>query len=179
RGLAVLAIALVTPVLPVAAKIDLVTLPERGDIELTIYNSEDLTLVRERRTMSFVQGRNELQFGWANTLIDPTSLHLEVLEGDELLTVEDITYPANTANVLIWNIMADEATAGTVEISYFTSGISWAADYVVKASADETTAAVEGYVKVTNNSGEDYEGAKTRLLVGEVNLVEKIAQLVM
>ena len=36
---------------------------------------------------------------------------------------------------------------------------------------------VEGYVTVVNNSGEDYEGAQVRLVVGVVNLVEKIRQL--
>src|SRR5205814_568219 len=35
----------------------------------------------------------------------------------------------------------------------------------------------DGFVRVTNNSGEDYEDAKVRLIVGTINLVEKIAQL--
>jgi hypothetical protein len=172
-----LAVLLLFSSQPATAKIDLVTLPERGDIELTIYNNEDLTLVRERRTMSFTEGKNELQFGWANTLIDPTSLHLKVLDGDDFINVEDISYPPNTQNVLIWNIYADQAGTGKVEISYFTSGISWSADYVLKADKDEAKARLEGYVGVTNKSGEDYENATTRLLVGEINMVEKIAQL--
>jgi hypothetical protein len=36
---------------------------------------------------------------------------------------------------------------------------------------------VDGYVTVVNNSGEDYEGAEVRLVVGVINLVEKIQQL--
>ena len=36
---------------------------------------------------------------------------------------------------------------------------------------------VEGFVRVTNNSGEEYEDAQVRLVVGTINLVEKIAQL--
>jgi len=35
----------------------------------------------------------------------------------------------------------------------------------------------EGFVRVQNNSGEDYENAQVRLVVGRINLVEKIAQL--
>jgi hypothetical protein len=42
---------------------------------------------------------------------------------------------------------------------------------------EETQMACDGYVTVVNNSGEDYEGAQVRLVVGVVNLVEKIAQL--
>ena len=42
---------------------------------------------------------------------------------------------------------------------------------------DETKASFDGYVTVVNNSGEDYEGAEVRLVVGTINLVEKIRQL--
>ena len=35
----------------------------------------------------------------------------------------------------------------------------------------------EGFVRVSNNSGEEYEDAQVRLVVGKINLVEKIAQL--
>ena len=36
---------------------------------------------------------------------------------------------------------------------------------------------LEGFVRVSNNSGEEYEDAQVRLVVGRINLVEKIAQL--
>ncbi len=60
----------------VEAKIDLVTLPARDKTQLTIYNSADLTLVREQRTLTLKKGLNRLEFGWENTLIDPTSVQL-------------------------------------------------------------------------------------------------------
>ncbi|MGC8804855.1 MAG: hypothetical protein ACP5QD_02835, partial [Candidatus Ratteibacteria bacterium] len=43
-------------------KIDIVTLPERDRVQLTIYNSADLTLVRETRTLTMKKGGNKLQF---------------------------------------------------------------------------------------------------------------------
>ena len=58
------------------AKVDLVTLPRRDTVQLTIYNSADMTLVRESRALTLKQGKNSLQFSWANTLIDPTSLEM-------------------------------------------------------------------------------------------------------
>ena len=58
------------------AKIDLVTLPSRDTVQLTIYNSADMTLVRESRDLTLKTGNNKLQFSWANTLIDPTSLEM-------------------------------------------------------------------------------------------------------
>jgi hypothetical protein len=64
-----------------------------------------------------------------------------------------------------------------VEIRYFTSGITWAADYVGVANEDETKLNLTRYVRVTNNSGELYDNARTRLVVGTINLLEKIADL--
>jgi hypothetical protein len=36
---------------------------------------------------------------------------------------------------------------------------------------------LQGYVRVTNNSGEDYENAQTRLIVGKIHILDQIAQL--
>ena len=58
------------------AKIDLVTLPAGKKVQLTIYNSADLTLVRDERELTMKKGDNVLQFSWAGTLIDPTSLDM-------------------------------------------------------------------------------------------------------
>jgi len=173
--LATIAVIAIPP--PAHAKIDLVTIPARDKIQLTIYNSEDLTLVRESRQLTFSKGLNPIQFSWAGTLIDPTSLQLEFTERADQFQILDITYPANTENVLIWNVEAKEAGPARIEIMYFTSGITWEADYVLRANAAETEAGLEGYVRVTNRSGEDFENAETRLVVGTINLVEKIAAL--
>jgi hypothetical protein len=42
---------------------------------------------------------------------------------------------------------------------------------------DEETMRLQGYVRVTNNSGEDYENAQTRLIVGKVHILDQIAEL--
>jgi len=157
--------------------IDLVTLPPRDGVQLTIYNSEDLTLVKEVRSVTFKKGPNRLQFSWANTLIDPTSVYLRPLEQENQIEVSDTTFPADRPQVLVWNVESAFEGQVKVEVSYFTSGISWNADYVMLTDAAETQASVDGYVTVVNGSGEDYEGAEVRLVVGVVNLVEKIAQL--
>ena len=41
-----------------ARNIDLVTLPPRESVQLTIYNSEDLTLVKETWSITFKKGLN-------------------------------------------------------------------------------------------------------------------------
>src|SRR5437588_9722975 len=83
-----------------ARNVDLSTVPKRDTVQLTIYNSEDLTLVRETRTVTFKKGANPLQFSWANTLIDPTSVELKFLSSAEKLEVLDTTYPHEQPQML-------------------------------------------------------------------------------
>ena len=105
-------------------------MPSRDTVQLTIYNSEDLTLVRETRKVSFKKGVNPLQFSWANTLIDPTSVRLRFVSHPEKLEVLDTTFPHTKPQMLYWNIQSETEGEATVEITYFTSGISWSADYL-------------------------------------------------
>ena len=161
----------------VLAAVDLVTLPRREGTQLTIYNSEDITMVREQRLLTVKQGVNRIQFSWANTLIDPTSIDFRILEQEDQVELIDTTFPAGRNDALQWNIQSRMAGKIPVEIRYFTSGITWSADYVGIANEDETKLNVTGYVRVINNSGEKYDNAQTRLVVGTINLVEKIAEL--
>ncbi|GAI70042.1 unnamed protein product, partial [marine sediment metagenome] len=60
---------------------------------------------------------------------------------------------------------------------YLTSGLSWRAFYMGTLTENEETMRLQGYVRVTNNSGEDYENAQTRLIVGQVHILDQIAEL--
>jgi hypothetical protein len=159
------------------SNVDLSTVPSRDTVQLTIYNSEDLTLVRETRKVSFKTGVNPLQFSWANTLIDPTSVRLRFVTSPEKLELLDTTFPHSKPQMLYWNVQSEIEGEAAVEITYFTSGISWSADYLCVANPAETEMGFEGFVRVFNNSGEEYENAQVRLVIGKINLVEKIAQL--
>jgi hypothetical protein len=75
--------------------------------------------------------------------------------------VLDVSFPPRVTNTLEWRIHSEYAGEVQVEIRYFTSGISWAADYVVEADKAEKVMALAGQVRVTNNSGEDYDNAHT------------------
>ncbi len=159
------------------AKVDLVTLPKRDTVQLTIYNSADLTLVREARELTLKQGLNRLQFSWANTLIDPTSLDMMPKRAGEKIDVLDLSFPPEVRNLGLWEVQSEVKGNAPVEINYLTSGLSWRAFYMGTLSRDEASMRLEGYVRVTNNSGEDYERAQVRLVVGKINLIDQIAQL--
>ena len=176
--LCLIVLLLITSSAPASAKnVDLSTVPKRDSVQLTIYNSEDLTLVRETRTVTFKKGANPLQFSWAGTLIDPTSVELKFLTQREKLEVLDTTYPHDKPQMLYWNVQSEMDGETTIQITYFTSGITWSADYLLVADKNEQQTSFEGFVRVYNRSGEEYADAQVRLVVGTINLVEKIAQL--
>ncbi len=159
------------------SKVDLVTLPSRDTVQLTIYNSADMTLVRESRALTLKDGKNKLQFSWANTLIDPTSLEMLPKANADKIDIADLTYPPRVTNLGLWNIESGVSGKVPVEITYLTSGLSWRAFYMGTITEDEKTMRLQGYVRVTNNSGEDYENAQTRLIVGKVHILDQIAEL--
>ena len=158
-------------------RINVTSLPGRDSTQLTIYNSVDLTVVTEQRTLVFRKGLNRLEFSWANTLIDPTSVEFKARTHADELEVIDVSFPPRVANTLEWRIQSEFSGEAIVEIRYFTSGIRWAADYVAQAAPREDTMALAGHVRITNNSGEDYDNAQVRLVVGTVRLVEEIVNL--
>ncbi len=160
-----------------ASNIELNVLPRRDDVQLTIYNAEDLTLVREKRILTLKRGWNWLQFMWSNTLIDPTSLELEPKTHTEQIEITQLVYPPRLNELARWSIFSETNCAAEFELTYFTSGLKWNAFYEATLASDEQSMQLKSYVRVDNGSGEDYENAQTRLVVGEINLTEAIANL--
>ena len=178
RYIFIVALALAALVGAVEAKnVDLVTLPDRDTVQLTIYNSEDITLVKETRHLTFRKGRNRMQFSWANTLIDPTSVELRILEHKGEIEIADTVFPGQKPQHLIWNLDSEYEGQVKVEVTYFTSGLTWTMDYVAVTDPAEESMRFTGYVRVYNRSGEEYGNAEVRLIVGNIHLVEKIADL--
>jgi hypothetical protein len=136
-----------------------------------------MTLVRESRNLTVKPGRNKLQFSWANTLIDPTSLEMLPKANADKIDITDLTYPPRVKNLGLWNIESELSGELPVEITYLTSGLTWRAFYMGTLTPDEKTMRLQAYVRVTNNSGEDYENAQTRLIVGKVHILDRIAEL--
>lgn len=177
RSLLLLALLIVVPASVLHAAVGLVTVPEREVVRMTIYNAVDLTLVQESRTLILKKGLNRIQYQWAGTLIDATSLELRCLDQAAKVEVLDMIYPPNAPATLVWQIESQIEGPAKFEISYFTSGLTWGADYVLRAAPDEQTAELEGWVSVTNGSGENYPKVEVRLVVGSINLVEQIRDL--
>ena len=108
------ALALVALTAAASAKnVDLSTLPNRDSVQLTIYNSEDITLVKETRYLTFKQGPNRMQFSWAGTLIDPSSVEIRPLTHAGEIEVADTVFPGQKPQHLIL-----QTTGGNTKINY-------------------------------------------------------------
>jgi hypothetical protein len=127
--------------------------------------------------LTLKKGDNRLEFSWANTLIDPTSLEMIPMASADKIDILDLVYPARTRNVGVWRLHGDVAGEVPMEITYLTSGLSWRAFYMGTLSPDEKTMRLQGYVRVSNQSGEEYENAQVRLIVGKVHIIDRIMEL--
>src|SRR5258706_9351562 len=141
---------------PAQARINVVTLPGRDSVQLTIYNSVDLTLVKETRQLTFRKGLNRLEFSWANTLIDPTSVELRAVTHADEVDVLDISFPPRVTNALEWRINSEFAGVVQIAIRYFTIGSRPSSDYVAQAPPNEKGMALAGKVGATYKTRGDY-----------------------
>jgi len=98
--------------------------------------------------------------------------------GDEIVTnAQPYTFPDLPGNLysrptLVWTLENRGADAQRVEASYLTSNMNWSADYVLTVSRDETSADLDGWVTLVNNSGAAYTNAKLQLVAGQVHRTE-------
>jgi len=172
-----IAVALASCMLPAFGDVDLTMVPERDEVELVVYGNQDVTIVRDRRTIGLHEGTNTIEFTWADTRIDPTSIKIRAVKAPEKVLIQQATYPPNRENTLVWAIEATEPGDYLMEVSYFTAGITWQPHYRVVANDDESKLQLFGAIELINGSGEDYDNANAKLVVGDLHLVQPVAEL--
>lgn len=88
--------------------------------------------------------------------------------------VEVLSIPEGMISVptLAWEVDATRAGRDEVELSYITQGMTWEANYVLTIEERNGRAALQGWVKLDNNSGATYKNATLKLLAGNVNQVQ-------
>lgn len=162
---------------PAHARVDTAVLTETRQIQAFIYNSADLTLIKDTRVLHFAEGPNPVRFSWSGTLIDPTSLSLDILDPALPLEITQIQFPAGETKQAVWHVTADKPCRAEVVIRYFTSGLSWEPRYTAIVSRDQARMHLTGRVWITNRSGMDYPDARVSLVTGEIHLLDQIAHL--
>lgn len=70
---------------------------------------------------------------------------------------------------LMWLYDSQAREPHTLEVSYLTNNMNWAADYVLVLNKDDTAADLSGWVTLDNQSGAAYRNAKLKLIAGQVH----------
>jgi hypothetical protein len=101
---------------------------------------------------------------------------IEVLRDDGVPTrVIFDRVPQNLRPRPTLSVTLDAEGAGRREttLSYLTSGLAWKADYVARFDEKAGKLDLTGWVTITNNSGATFSNAQTRVVAGDVNLVNQ------
>jgi hypothetical protein len=102
--------------------------------------------------------------------------HIEVLRDDGLPTrVIFDRVPEQLRARPTLSVTVDAAHGGRqpVTLNYLTSGLGWAADYVALFDEPAGRMDVQGWITLTNNSGTAFNNARTLLVAGTVNPVQR------
>jgi hypothetical protein len=74
---------------------------------------------------------------------------------------------------LLWRLDAAEAGEREVEFSYLTGGMRWEANYNAVAPEKGDRFDIIGWITLENMSGKDFEGARVKLMAGDVARVQE------
>ncbi|MBM3471657.1 MAG: DUF4139 domain-containing protein [Armatimonadetes bacterium] len=154
------------------AEVSVALSPPRAAVSLVVYGNADITLVREVRTVLLPAGTADVSVEWPAAAVDGSSLSLRAPEG---VTVSAPAQPPGKREAMRWRLTAQTPGPRDLEITYLTSGIDWKPYY--RLTLDEAGGAVEleGLVELRNRSGQEFEGPEVRLVVGELRLIENLA----
>ena len=144
---------------PAWARVKLITLPVRQHVEVQLDHAQ-ATLIEEERIVPLVKGRNQVDFSWANTAIDPGTIVFRVLgpaDGKAMTAnVIAMNYPPGE-NALVWDVFANRSGNVRVRISYLLGGLNKSFNYRAVVSADEKTLDLSQYLKVKNFANEAFK----------------------
>jgi hypothetical protein len=157
------------------ARIKLITLPVRERVEIQLDNP-NATLVEEERIVPLVQGVNQVDFSWANTLIDPNTIVFRVIAGADNQLVKaaaqaqpaavqrakpldvkvlSVSYPPNEAS-LVWQVSSSDSGSARVRISYLLGNLTKSFNYRAVAAHDEKTLVLSEYIRIQNLANESF-----------------------
>jgi hypothetical protein len=100
--------------------------------------------------------------------------------GKEIVTglqADHIRFPELPGNLysrptLIWTLDNQGSAKHRVEAAYLASKLSWNADYVLTVARNDTSADLDGWVTLANNSGTSFKQASLQLVAGNLNRVK-------
>lgn len=139
------------------ARTRLTTIPVRENIRLDLKNNQ-FTLSEEERVINLQKGRNHVEFSWANTDIDMTSIQIRPVKTPGQVNILNVNYPPGE-NALFWELSSEKAGPSVFRISYLIGNIDKTVSYEAQTDKAEKTLSLKGFFTLANNSGEKFENA--------------------
>ncbi|WP_420472239.1 DUF4139 domain-containing protein [Brevundimonas sp. FT23042] len=99
---------------------------------------------------------------------------IEVLRDDGVPTrviFDEVPTNLRPRPTLSVTLDADGAGRRDVTLNYLTTGLAWKADYVARYDERAGTLDLTGWVTLTNQSGVTFTGARTRVVAGDVSVL--------
>lgn len=160
------------------ARIKLTTLPQRNKVEIQLDNGR-YTLVEEVRIVPLLpstpaRGHNKIDFSWSNASLNKSTIlfrPIAIREGKKWRSIASIKRPDGSTGpevevlnvsyppgekALVWEVFASKACAVKVRVSYLIHNLTRKFSYRALANQDETQLTLRQYVRIFNNSGEDF-----------------------
>jgi len=104
---------------------------------------------------------------------------IEVLRADNVPTrviFDKVPENLRARPTLSVTVDADKAGHRDASLSYLSTGLSWKADYVALFDEKGKKLDLQGWITLTNNSGTTFTNAKTQLIAGDVNTLDRPVQ---
>ena len=139
------------------------------------YVGRDVTLVRSRQNA----GTTSVEEIQARLLAFNTGPVWQI--GDEIVTglhADYMRFPTLPDNLydrptLVWTLGNEGAEAHRVEASCLTGNLAWSADYVLTVDRDDSSADLDGWVTLKNESGTAFTNASLQFVAGDLNRVRQ------
>lgn len=140
---------------------DLVQLAAAETKSLTLYPGQTRALVRETRQVTLPAGDSSLWFSWTTAKIDAATVTLSVPEA----TFGETVRPAGQEKAFVWRLSVPAETAVTAVLTYILDGCRWQPNYRLWVPAAGGPARLEGYLRLTNETGVDLAGVSLQAAV--------------
>ncbi len=108
-----------------AARVKMVSLPERGDVVIRLDNPA-ATLIEEERILALQKGLNRVDFSWKGVRIDPDSIRLTLIEyiaGHWEMKAVNSDYELKDAQTLVFEIDLGPGEKKTLNLHYVRKNI--------------------------------------------------------
>ena len=116
-----------------------------------------------------------IAFGGGTVTLQEQNGRIKIILMDKITEVNFPSLPDGlvTRPTLFWLYQSSKSGDMDCNVSYQTSGMNWAAEYVGLVSADETKLDLSGWAAIDNNSGKTYRDAALKLVAGDIHRAQR------